>query len=48
VICAPFSAFIQQNNVVFNAGVARRFCPRRGASQISSQNEGVVLIVKNL
>jgi hypothetical protein len=44
---APFSAFIEQNKVVFNAGGPGGFAPSRAASRIPSQNEGVALIVKN-
>jgi hypothetical protein len=40
-------AFIQQNDGVFNARVAARFCLDRGPNVIPSQNEGVRLIVKN-
>jgi hypothetical protein len=46
-ICTS-GAFIEQSDFVFNGGVAKRFCSSRGSNEIPSQNEGVVLIVKNL
>jgi hypothetical protein len=46
LICA-FGDFIKQNNVLFNAGATRRFDASPSTNRISSQNEGVVPIVKN-
>jgi hypothetical protein len=42
-----FGAFIEQNDVVFNAAGPGRLYSGPGMNKIISQNEGVVLIVKN-